>query len=1022
MVPSRLRPLALASAAALAAGLLTPLAATAADPRTATLAGDLQSELGCAKDWDEACTATQLTQSGTTYSKTFTVPAGSYEWKVAINGAWDESYGEGGRDGGNIALNLPNAAKLTFTYDDVTHQLGITPVGLAGATTAADATLAKDSLRNPLTKERFYFVMADRFANGDKANDTGGLSGGRLETGFDPTDKGFYHGGDLKGVQDRLDYIKGMGTTAIWLTPSFKNRPVQGTEGAESAGYHGYWITDFTQIDPHLGSNADMKALIDAAHAKGMKVFFDIITNHTADVIDYTEGQYTYRNKASYPYKDAAGKAFDDRDYLGKTFPEMDAATSFPYTPVFKSEADRTVKVPAWLNDPLMYHNRGDSTWAGESSTYGDFVGLDDLFTERPEVVKGMGEIYKTWVDFGIDGFRIDTVKHVNMEFWQQFIPEILGQAKAVGNADFFAFGEVYDSSPQFLSTYTTEGKLQATLDFGFQARGVDYAKGGKASSLADFYAQDDWYTDADSNAYQLPTFLGNHDMGRAAMFIRDGGATGETLMARTKLANSLMYLTRGQPVTYYGDEQGFMGTGGDKESRQDMFATKVADFATQPVLGDTAGAKDRYNTAHPLYAHLAALSKARAKHPALGDGLQQVRYAADGDGLFVTSRYDKGAKVEYLVAANNSTATQKTTLESWTGKAMFTPVFGTDHAVKSGADRKVTVDVPPMSVSVWRANKPIVTPAAAPLVTLKTPADGGVLNGRTEIGADVSGNNPAQATFLYRPVGATSWTTLGTDDNAPYRVYHDVSKLPLGTPLEYRVVVKDSAGHISADGSWGITGKATGPAVENGDRPATQPGAVSVPGSHNDEMGCAADWVPACEQAQLGLDAKDGIWKKSYDIKPGSYAYKAALDKDWAVNYGVGGSNGANISYDTADGKVSFYYDPTTHWVTSDEEGPIITAPGDFQGALGCDNWAPACMRPWLQDKDGDGSYTWSTTKIPAGTYSFKIAHGLGWDENYGAGGVRDGGNITLSVPSDGATTTFVYDSATHVTKVTSG
>lgn len=128
--------------------------------------------------------------------------------------------------------------------------------------------MAVGSLREALTKERFYFLMADRFANGDKANDAGGLTGGRLKTGFDPTDSGFYHGGDLKGVTQKLDYIKGLGTTAIWLTPSFKNNPVQGSGDNVSAGYHGYWITDFTQIDPHLGTNADMKNLIAKAHAK----------------------------------------------------------------------------------------------------------------------------------------------------------------------------------------------------------------------------------------------------------------------------------------------------------------------------------------------------------------------------------------------------------------------------------------------------------------------------------------------------------------------------------------------------------------------------------------------------------------------------------------------------------------------------------------------------------------------------------------------------------------------------------
>src|SRR5215216_7345966 len=149
---------------------------------------------------------------------------------------------------------------------------------------------AHHSLRQPVTDQNFYFVMADRFDNGDTANDNGGLPPGTGEgqSGFDPTGKGWYHGGDLQGLTARLDYIKGMGTTAIWLTPSFKNKAVQPED--RSGGYHGYWITDFTQIDPHLGSNQELRALVDAAHARGMKVYFDIITNHTADVIGYETG------------------------------------------------------------------------------------------------------------------------------------------------------------------------------------------------------------------------------------------------------------------------------------------------------------------------------------------------------------------------------------------------------------------------------------------------------------------------------------------------------------------------------------------------------------------------------------------------------------------------------------------------------------------------------------------------------------------------------------------------------------
>src|SRR2546430_1878807 len=244
--------------------------------------------------------------------------------------------------------------------------------------------------RGPVTDEDFHFGMADRFENGDTANDTGGLGNDPLVSGFDPTRKGFYNGGDLKGLTNRIDYIHGLGTTSLWLTPSFKNKAVQ-LEDGPSAGYHGYWVTDFTQIDPHLGTNADLRALIDAAHARGMKVYFDIITNHTADVIGYQQGaRKPYVSKDVAPYRTAAAQPFDDRDYAGTgSFPALDPATSFPYTPVL-DPAEQNLKAPAWLNDVTLYHNRGDTTFTGENSQYGDFADLDDLSTENPTVVQGM--------------------------------------------------------------------------------------------------------------------------------------------------------------------------------------------------------------------------------------------------------------------------------------------------------------------------------------------------------------------------------------------------------------------------------------------------------------------------------------------------------------------------------------------------------------------------------------------------------------------------------------------------------
>ena len=344
---------------------------------------------------------------------------------------------------------------------------------------------ARHSLRSPLTGENFYFVMADRFENGRTANDLGGLPADRLVSGFDPTAKGFYHGGDLAGIRQRLSYVRDLGTTAIWLTPSFKNKAVQ-LEDGPSAGYHGYWITDFTQIDPHLGTNAELAALIQEAHGMGMKVFFDIITNHTADVIDYEEGHRPgYVSKDQVPYRTASGTPFDDRDYAGTNrFPPLSRTESFPFTPF--NPPDAPVKVPAWLNDVTLYHNRGNTTFVGENSYYGDFFGLDDLFTEHPRVVRGMIDIYQAWIrDFGIDGFRIDTMKHVDDEFWQRFAPEVLTYARQQGKREFFMFGEVFDTTKSFTSHFTTHDRVQAVLDFPFQQAAQNFAANSHADRRA---------------------------------------------------------------------------------------------------------------------------------------------------------------------------------------------------------------------------------------------------------------------------------------------------------------------------------------------------------------------------------------------------------------------------------------------------------------------------------------------------------------------------------------------------------
>ncbi|MER7958533.1 pullulanase-type alpha-1,6-glucosidase [Streptomyces sp. NPDC096030] len=674
----------------------------------------------------------------------------------------------------------------------------------------SDRALAAQPARHDLTREQFYFVLPDRFANGDPANDRGGLTGTRLDTGFDPADKGFYQGGDLKGLTRKLDYIKGLGTTAIWMAPIFKNQPVQGTGKDASAGYHGYWITDFTQVDPHFGTNADLERLIDQAHAKGMKVFFDVITNHTADVVDYKEKSYNYLSKGAFPYLTKDGVPFDDRTAAADgTFPRVDT-DSFPRTPVVPAEK-RNLKVPSWLNDPTMYHNRGDSTFAGESSQYGDFVGLDDLWTERPEVVEGMEKIYQRWVrDFDIDGFRIDTVKHVDTAFWTQWATALDEYAAKRGRDDFFMFGEVYSADPAITAPYVTEGRLDATLDFPFQDAARAFAsQGGTAEKLAGLFGQDYRYTTDKANAYESVPFLGNHDMGRFGTFLKqDNPKAGDAeLLQRYRLANELMFLTRGNPVVYYGDEQGYTGAGGDKDSRQTLFASKTADYLDDDQLGtDRTHATDAYDTTHPLYHQIAALSALTKKHPALRDGIQEQRYAEGS--VYAFSRTDARSRSEYVVAVNSSTEAR--TVEVPTGSAGmdFTAIHGGDTRVTSAGDTRIKVTVPALGSLVLKAAKPLGAPAATPKITLKAPESGAT--GTVELSADVTGGQLNRVVFAAQ-TGTGKWQVLGSADHAPYKVTQKVTA-PAGTALRYKAVVVDSAGRTASATAATTSGA---PAVE---------------------------------------------------------------------------------------------------------------------------------------------------------------------------------------------------------------
>ncbi|MBL4910379.1 MAG: alpha-amylase [Alteromonadaceae bacterium] len=580
------------------------------------------------------------------------------------------------------------SALLTFSTSAKTNPTATTSI------VAKAAQLAPYAKRS-ITDEVFYFVLPDRFYNGDSSNDLGAKLNDKKRAesrgGFDKSNKGMYHGGDLKGLTAKLPYLDNMGITAIWLTPILRNRAVQ----AGSAGYHGYWILDFTEIDPHFGTNADLQNFIKAAHQRNIKVFFDIITNHTADVIKYKECHgddglgwlisTQEKNKAmGCPYISTA-----------------ELAQGKHYTPIIP-KGDEKLKFPTWLNDPKYYHNQGDSTWQGESSQNGDFSGLDDLKTEDQFVVNGFIDIYEHIIDkFKPDGFRIDTVKHVNIEFWSQFAPALVNHAKNQGIDNFFMFGEVYSAEPKYLSRFTTQGKMQSVLDFGFQQAIVDtLIKQQGTNKLAQLFAQDHYYNDKDSNASELINFISNHDMGRFAYRLKQEkhNYNEEEKIARLKLATALMFFTRGVPVIYYGDEQGFVGDGGDQNARQDMMPSLVNSYNNDNLLANNkTTADDNFDRNNPLYKTFSEYAKLYQQHSALRNGQQITLYSQAKTGLFVFTKTNQQEKL--LIIVNTAKTEQQVSLRNQQNQ--YKKITGTSDFVYDKA-KNVTITQPALSFSIY--------------------------------------------------------------------------------------------------------------------------------------------------------------------------------------------------------------------------------------------------------------------------------------------------------------------------------
>jgi glycosidase len=295
-----------------------------------------------------------------------------------------------------------------------------------------------------------YQVLVDRFYDGNPANNDFGHGE------YNPSNLGFYHGGDWEGLTEKLDYVADLGVTAIWLSPVSEQQPLS-RDGLE-ASYHGYFTNDYATPNEHFGSAGELQALIDAAHQRDLKMILDVVPNHTAD------------------YFAGASTTYDPADYR-------------PASP---------------LDDPAYYHHTGDCLFDGTESQAQieacDLGGLDDLDQSNPVVSDYLVATYKDWIDMGFDGIRVDAARSVPKE-WLNYFETQMGVP---------TFGEVFVGDVDYVAEY--QDYQWGVLDFPyFFAVRQAFSADTDMNALSTLFAQDYKY----ANPNRLETFIDNHDRAR---------------------------------------------------------------------------------------------------------------------------------------------------------------------------------------------------------------------------------------------------------------------------------------------------------------------------------------------------------------------------------------------------------------------------------------------------------------------------------------------------------------------------
>jgi len=447
---------------------------------------------------------------------------------------------------------------------------------LAGSCVQGDLSGVRDVPLGPNVEEWreeiIYQLLTDRFANGDAQTDHRIMPGALAR----------YQGGDWQGLIDRLDYLEELGVTSLWISPIVLN--VDFDAGFDA--YHGYWAVDLERLNPHFGDLATLRAFVNEAHARGMSVLLDIVTNHLGQVFYYDI------NGNGQPDDSIAGSGTrSPLTRISEYDPDYDPRGIQGYTSLGESgpaiirffdmpEIFRVLPNPPVFQNPEVYNRRGRIVDYNvrEQVVLGDFPGgLKDLDTTRQDVRDAMVDAYVRWVLLtDIDGFRIDTLKHVEYGFWEDFAPRVRQRLAERGKTNFLLFGEAFDGDDALLGSYTQPGRLDSVFYFSqkFWVFQDVFQRGGATSQIARLFAQRGAnYGSAPQEGGVgvaprdlLVNFMDNHDVPR---FLYDRPDAQGPAALRAALAYLLT--EDGIPCIYYGTEQEYAG-GNDPANREPLW------------------------------------------------------------------------------------------------------------------------------------------------------------------------------------------------------------------------------------------------------------------------------------------------------------------------------------------------------------------------------------------------------------------------------------------------------------------